>query len=528
MGEAVSVPTRTGPAASYDVAVYGAVPCGIAAAVAAAREGARVLLIEPTQHVGGLSTSGLNTAETEHMLTWTFGGIALEFYTRMGRYYGLDSPAYYFESHVAERVFHEMLAESNVDIRYGCRVEHVAKSAARLDSVKLTDGTSVAARVFVDAGYEGDLMARAGVDYTYGREGREEFNEDLAGVRLDRQVRRAVTVADGELLAGISGWADEVVEGAPDRGVMNYNWRLCFTNAPDRRAPIPEPDRYDRDRYRLLEHWLREETRAGRTVRLTDILDLYQHAPGRPDKWEVNNKQSAVISLGHFGGQFDYPDADYATRDRIVADHREYTLGLLYFLATDDAVPERLRDEMRQWGLANDEFTDNDHWPYQLYVREARRMRGVYVMTQHDVQTDRRKPDAIALGSHFIDSHHVQRLAVSAQAFVNEGRIWRAGWAYQIPYRSLTPSARQCENLLVPGAASFTHVAFSTYRLESTWMMCGHAAGVAAALAARSGGKVQDVDPNGLRRRLVSQGQVVDFLPGQPERFTGDTGWPEF
>lgn len=524
----MSTPTRTGSATGYDVAVYGAVPCGVAAAVAAAREGARVLLIEPTRHVGGLSTSGLNTAESEHMLTWTFGGIALEFYTRMGRYYGADSPAYYFESHVAERVFHEMLAESNVDIRYGCRVAHVAKRSGRIDGVGFTDGTSVTAQVFVDAGYEGDLMARAGVDYTYGREGREEFDEDLAGIRLDRTPRRAVTVADGELLAGISGRAADVTEGAADRGVMNYNWRLCFTNDPGRRAPIPEPDRYDRNRYRLLEYWLREETNAGRTVELTDILDMYQHAPGRPDKWEVNNKQSAIISLGHFGGQLDYPDADYATRERIVADHREYTLGLLHFLATDDTVPERLRAQMRQWGLANDEFVDNDHWPYQLYVREARRMRGAYVMTQHDVQTDRRKPDAVALGSHFIDSHHIQRLAVSPEAFVNEGRIWRVGWAYQIPYRSLTPSRRQCENLLVPGAASFTHVAFCTYRLESTWMMCGHAAGMAAALAARTGGTVQDVDVTDLRRRLVRQGQVVDFVPGQPERFSGDPGWPEF
>ena len=512
----------------HDVVVYGAVPCGIAAAVAAAREGARVLLIEPTRHVGGMSTSGLNTAETEHMLTWTFGGIAMEFYTRMGRHYGFDAPAYYFESHVAEQVFLEMLAEANVDIRYGCRVARVMTGSTRIEGVELTDGSIVTGRVYVDASYEGDLMARAGVDYTYGREGRDEFGESLAGIRLDRQPRRAVTVADGELLAGISGWASDVVEGAPDRGVMNYNWRLCFSNHPDRQAPIPEPDHYDRSRYRLLEHWLREETAAGRIVKLTDILDLYQHAPGRPDKWEVNNTQSAIISLGHFGGQLDYPDADYATRDRIVVDHREYTLGLLHFLATDDAVPERTRAQMRQWGLANDEFPDNDHWPYQLYVREARRMRGAYVMTQHDVQTDRRKPDAIAMGSHFIDSHHVQRLAVSPEAFVNEGRIWRIGWAYQIPYRSLTPLRRQCTNLLVPGAASFTHVAFCTYRLESTWMMSGHAAGVAAALAARTGVAVQDVDVTDLRQRLVRQGQVVDFVPGQPERFSGDPGWPEF
>jgi hypothetical protein len=323
----------------------------------------------------------------------------------------------------------------------------------------------------------------------------------------------------GRLLPGITGWTKDFKEGDAHRGGMNYNWRLCISKDPAKRVPFPEPRHYDRARYRLLENWLREKTAAGAKVALTDILDLYHHAPKRPDMIEVNNKQAAVISIGHFGGQFDYPDAGYAERERIIADHTDYTLGLLHFLANDESVPGNLRDEMREYGLHRDEFADNGHWPYQMYVREARRMRGAFVVTQKGVTDDRRKPDAIALGSHFIDSHHVQRLAVSPTEFINEGRLWRVGHAYQIPYRAITPKPAECTNLLVPGAASYTHVAYCTLRLESTWMMVGHAAGTAAAMAARMDAPVQSLDVQALQSKLREERQIVDFLEGQPEIF---------
>jgi hypothetical protein len=308
---------------------------------------------------------------------------------------------------------------------------------------------------------------------------------------------------------------------------MNYNWRLCFTREPSKFVPIPMPQHYDRVRFRLLENWLSEKTVKGQDVKLGDILDIYVHSPNKTKK-EINNKSDAIISLGHFGGQFDYPDADYAKRDRIIADHWDYTLGLLHFLATDASVPEKLRAEMRQWGLHKDEFADNGNLPYQLYVREARRMRGAFIVTQRDVQGDRRKPDSIGIASHFIDYHHVQRVALSPTEFVTEGRIWRVGYAYQVPYRALTPKAAECANLLVPGAASYSHVAFCTYRLESVWMIGGHAAGVAAAVAAKAGQAVQDLNVSTLQEKLRAQNQIVDFLPGQPERFEGGPGMPEF
>lgn len=210
------------------------------------------------------------------------------------------------------------------------------------------------------------------------------------------------------------------------------------------RLPIPRPREYNPARYALLENWLRGMNAAGRAVKLVDLFDFYSRRNG---KFEVNNKQAAIISLGHFGGQFDYPDAGYARRDQIVADHCDYTLGLLHFLESHDSVPANLRAERRTWGLHRHEFADNGNLPYQLYVREARRMRGAAVMTQKDVTTDRRKADSIGMSSHFIDSHHVQRVALSATEFVNEGRIWRLGYAYQIPYRALTrrrSSARIC------------------------------------------------------------------------------------
>ena len=525
--------------ANYDVITYGGTPAGIAASIHAARDGARTLLIEPTKHVGGLSTSGINTAESEHMLAWTIGGFAEEFYRRMGRYYEQNKERltyphkdkrldtlYFFESSVAEKTYLEMLKEAGVEVRYGASVDTVRKDGLKIVAITLTDGTELSAKAFVDASYEGDLMARAGVRYAVGREAGSEFGEEAAGIRFDKTPRKARTVdAQGNLLPGISAWAMDLKEGEAHRAPMNYNFRLTVAKDHQLQVPIPSPKNYDASRYALLAGWLRDQAAQKKPVKLADLIDLYERRNG---KFELNNKQSAIISLGHFGGQFDWPDAGYAQRAQIYEDHLNYTLGLLYFLANDPAVPANVRSEMKSLGLHKDEFTDNGHLPYQLYVREARRMRGAYVMRQQDVQTERRKPDSIGMSSHFIDCHHVQRVAVSPDAFVNEGRIWRMGYANQIPYRAITTKAEECANLLVPGAASYTHVAFCTLRLESTWMIVGHAAGLAAAEIARKGIPAQTVDVPALQKKLQAQGQVVDFLPGKPEKCEHLNGPPEF
>ncbi len=511
---------------AWDVVVYSGVPSGIAAACMAARRGARVVLIEPTTHLGGLSTSGVNTAESEHMLKWTIGGFALEFYRRLGDRYGTNQPEFYFESSVAEAVYEQMVQEAGVTVRRGVAVDSVQKSGTRITAIILTDGSTISGHTFIDASYEGDLMARSGVSYVVGRESKAEFGEEAAGIRFDRHPCEVRTVDDsGNLLPGISAWAKDLREGEAHPAVMNYNFRLTVAKDPALQVPIPVPKRYDRNRFALLANWIADREKRGQPMKLEDVLDLYKRRNG---KFELNNKQAAVVSLGHFGGQFDWPDADYTRRREIYEDHLDYTLGLLHFLAHDEVVPPSLQQEMRSLGLHRDEFADNSHLPYQLYVREARRMRGVYVVTQHDVQEDRRKPDTIGISSHFIDCHHVQRVALSENAFVNEGRIWRLGWAYQIPYRALTPQPQQCSNLLVPGAASFTHVAFATLRLESVWMIAGHAAGEAAALAVSTDQPVQSIDLEQLQHTLRQGNQVLDFIPGQPEKCTDLNGPPEF
>lgn len=510
-----------------EVVVYGGVPCGIISAVAAAREGASVVLVEPTKHVGGMSTSGLNTAETEHMLKWTFGGLALEFYERLGKEYGTGKPEFYFESSVAEKVYLAMLKEAGVKVLYGVRLDKVAKDGARIQGLTLNDGTEIVAKVVVDAGYEGDVMAAAGVSHTHGREAKTEYGEEAAGVRFDKTARHAATVDEkGNLLPGLSGWAKDLMEGAAHPGVMNYNFRLTFAKDPALQVPVPQPEHYDRHRYALLGEWLQFKQGRKEGVKLSDLLDFYGRRNG---KYEVNNKQAAIVSAGHFGGQFGWPEGTPEEREKIFADHWDYTLGLIKFLAEDESVPTNVREEMKKWGLHKDEFTDNHNLPYQLYVREARRMKGEYVVRQQDVQDERRKPDSIGIASHFIDCHHVQRLALSPTEFINEGRIWRTCSAYQIPYRALTPKAAECVNLLVPGAASYTHVAFCTYRLESVWMMAGHAAGLAAATAAKAGQEVQKIDVPALQTKLREQRQVIDFIPGEPEHWKDihkDTGGP--
>jgi hypothetical protein len=517
---------------THDVIVYGGTPGGVIAAVTAARTGANTLLLERTRHVGGLSVSGLNTAEREHMLQVSFGGFMLEFYQRIGAKYAKDYPLYNWESHVAEAVFNEMLREANVTVRLDSTIAAVQRNGRRIESVTLTDGSTHAARIFIDATYEGDLMAGAEVTYDFGRESRSHFDESFAGIRF---VERADEVADydgknrtdvpidvspfhddGSLLPGFV-LPDGIVPGAADRKVMNYNFRVTLSDDPANSVPIGPPKGYTPARFKIVARYLAKHPET----RFDDIIDRYAHPSGLYDwkpgderpfpvrgrKWELNNKQNALISLGHFGGQFDYPDASPARQQEIYDDHRLWNQGLLFFMGNDLAAPQHLRDETQRYGLAKDEYADNEHWPYHLYIREARRMQGAYVMTQHDIQEQREKPDIIHVGSHWIDCHHVQRVVVDEHHFRNEGRIWcKTQLPFAVPYRAITPRAEECENLLVPVALSSSHVAFCALRLESTWMALGEAAGVAATLAARDGLSVQQVIPAKLQQQLATHG----------------------
>ena len=278
-----------------------------------------------------------------------------------------------------------------------------------------------------------------------------------------------------------------------------------MTKRPENMVKITKPENYDSSRYELLSSYLAKYP----DTHIWDIFGIYKRGNG---KYEFNNKQQAIISLGLFGGQFDYPDAGYEKRAEIYNDHRDYTLGLFYFLGNDPSVPESLREEMLEYGFAADEFQDNDHFPYYLYIREARRMAGEFVGTEHDILENRRKEDAITLGSHWIDSHHVQRVAVSDSSFTNEGRIWhKTTEPYEIPYRILLPRQSEAKNLLVPVCASVSHVAFCSLRLESTWMQVGHAAGLAASMAAQHNKNVHDVSIQTLQDKLINQGMILDI-----------------
>ena len=506
----------------YDVVVYGGVPAGIAASIKASNEEVSVLLVEPTGHVGGLSTSGINTAESEHMLKWTIGGFADDFYKELGKYYKTGKAEYFFESSVAEKVYLEMLKKAGVKVHFNAHLSKVAKQGTRIKSITLSDGTELSAKIFIDASYEGDLMAMSKVSYTFGRESKKQYGEEAAGIRFDKTPVNAKTVdEEGKLLPGISAYAKDLKEGDAHPAPMNYNFRLTVTKDPKKKVSFPEPKKYDRKRYALLSNWFKKNTKA----RLRSIIDFYGR---RNAKFEMNNKQSAIISLGHFGGQFNYSDASFEERQKIIEDHLDYTLGLIHFLKTDKDVPVRVKNEIKQFGLHKDEFKDNNNLPYQLYVREARRMVGEYVVKQQDVQTERRKKDSIGISSHFIDCHHVQRVAISDSQFVNEGRIWRKGYAYQIPYRALLPKKEECTNLLVPGAASYTHVAYCTLRLESVWMITGHAAGIAASMAVKSESDVHDIAITDLQNKLREQGQVIDFIKGMPEKCEKLNGPKEF
>jgi hypothetical protein len=501
------------PADAVDVVVYGSTAGGLIAAVASAREGLRVTLVTPDRHLGGMVSGGLGW--TDYGKKQVIGGYSLEVFERIGRKYGRDIE-WHFEPHVAEAVFDDMVREAGVTLVRGRLRETggVIKSGAAITALVTEDGAAIRGKVFVDATYEGDLMAQAGVLYTWGREGTGAFGESLAGVR-DRtplhHFRAAVSPRDalGALLREITERSNDPV-GAADRRVQAYNFRLCMTRVPENRIPFGKPVAYDAERYGLLARYLPAlESTLARPLAINDVMkaDLLQNG-----KTDTNN--NGAFSTDYIGGSYDYPEGSYATRARIRQAHVDYIKGFLYFLANDARVPASLSSEMKTWGLCGDEFVDTDHWPYQLYVREARRMIGEYVMSQKDIQTELGKPDAIGMGSYNSDSHNVQRRPTADGASVeNEGDMQVPVTPYQIPYRVMVPKRAEASNLLVPVCFSATHVAYSTLRMEPQYMIIGHAAGVAAKLAIAGGLAVQDIDVAALKTKLQSQRAIFDYKP---------------
>ncbi len=516
---------QTAGAPPYDFIVYGATAGGVMTAVSAAREGVKVLLLEPGSHVGGMATGGLS--RTDFGKKEVIGGLAIEFYWRVGLKYEMgryaNEVAWFYEPRVGEQVLKEMLEQAHVEVLYHKRLRErtgVEKTGSVIRAITTEDGATYRARAFADCTYEGDLLAQAHVSYTYGRESSAQYGESLAGVRERTPFHQWLVPvkardAKGELLPEISP-EPKGATGSADKKVQAYNFRMILSDDPANRVPFPKPRNYDVHRYELLAKLLAGMTaKLGRPQVFNEVTLI---APIPNHKADFNNQ--GAFSTDYIGGSWDYPDASYAKRDEIFQAHIDYTAGYFYFLAHDPRVPKSLQDEVNRWGLAKDEFTDTHNWPHQLYIREARRMVSDFVMTQKDVQTDLAKPDAIGMGSYNSDSHNVQRF-VNAQGDVeNEGDMQVAAKPYQIPYRVMVPKRAEATNLLVPVCFSASHVAYSSLRMEPQYMIIGQAAGEAAAMALKGGVPVQDIDTKALTATLLKDGAVMEYRPAiTPQSF---------
>lgn len=510
----------TGPRQEFDVVVYGATPAGIAAAVAAGREGKRTVLVEPLLIAGGMMSGGLSFSDSNQMAREALRGIFEEFHLRVEKHYkdkGVQLPyevgvkdnrPWTYEPHVAENIFLAMLQEAGVTLVLGETLQRVRKKGKALQWLRTASGKTFAGKVFIDTTYEGDLMAAAGVKFRVGREGRSEFNEALAGAAYPKKpVKLNVYDAQGKPLPYISA-TKRPPEGQGDDLIMTYSFRFCFSTDPANQVPFTKPDNYDPAEYELVRRFLKAYPETER------LIDLYQ-LPG--NKFDGNNGIGLQLSIGLVGLNAEYPNGSASRRKAIWDAHTEYCKGLFYFLCTDPAVPEHIRSKMKGLGYAKDEFAKFGHFPPVLYVREGRRMEGAYFLTEKDILHDVEKPDSIGIGSFPVDSHDCQRIATE-DGFINEGTIFpkrlgnrKIGRPYQMPYRAITPKAEQCTNLLVPVCLSSSHVAFSSVRVEPAWIVLGQSAGIAAAEAIDEGATVQQVDYKKLAARLEKSGQQLNI-----------------
>ncbi|BFZ62478.1 hypothetical protein YB2330_003572 [Saitoella coloradoensis] len=506
-----------------DVVIYGGTSSGVISAVEVARTGGKsVILIEPYSHLGGMTASGLGWVDTGN--SSTIGGVALEFFTRVGKCYGKKGPQYAIEPHVTSQVFQDMITEAtNVTTLYNNKLIQVSRESARITSLKLENGQTIYGGIFIDASYEGDLMAMASVSYVVGRESKSEFNEFTAGATELMSIGQGIIVdpwqVPGDPSSGILPNVQNniaPVPGSGDSKIMSYNYRLCVTQNPNNRINLTQPAGYDPAQFEWLGRYTKAMLANGSQVN----TDTYLKLSGLPNgKYDLNNQ--GQFSTDMVGCSFNYPDGSWTKRAQLKSAHKNYLLGLFWYLRTNETIPQPVRNRVVQIGLCADEFEDNEGWPYEIYIREGRRMRGDYVMTENNVRGYETVNDTIALGSYALDAHFLQRLPT--QITLPSGkRVWTTAteggsnsWENKIPhpypisYRSLVPRAEEVNNLLVTVCMSSTHSAYRSIRMEPVYMMMGHAAGAAAVVAIDGGVTVQKVDYELVRTRLVLEGAIL-------------------
>jgi len=525
-------------AAEYDLVVYGGTSAGVIAAVQMKRMGKSVIVVCPDKHLGGLSSGGLGFTDTGNKSV--IGGLSREFYHRVWKHYnepaawkwqrredygnkgqgtvamdGEHRTMWIFEPHVAEQVFEDLVREHQIPVErdeWLDRAKGVKKTDARITSITMLSGKTYAGRMFIDATYEGDLLATAGVEYHVGREAQSVYGEQWNGVQTGVLHHRhhfgvlkekiSPYVVPGDPKSGVLPRISAEPPGAygqGDKRVQAYCYRMCLTDHPDNLVPFPMPQGYDPKQYELL---LRIFGAGWR-----ETFEKFDHIPNR--KSDVNNH--GPMSTDNIGFSYDYPEGSYERRREILEEHRTYQQGWLYFVANDPRVPKDVQEKMRRWGLSRDEFKDNGNWPHQIYVREARRMIGQFVMTENELLKKRPTPDSVGMGSYTIDSHNVQRYIAPEGYVQNEGDIGvPTKGPYTIAYGSLVPKRGQAKNLLVPVCVSSSHIAFGSMRMEPVFMILGQSSATAAAIALDDGIAVQDVPYAKLRSRLLADGQVLE------------------
>ncbi len=505
-----------------DICVYGGTSGGVIAAYTARKMGKTVLLIEPGNHLGGMTSGGLGLTDIGNKYAIT--GLARDYYRRIGQHYG-KFEQWIFEPHVAEDLFKDYVKRGNVSVLYKHRLAGVKKKDGLIQEIVLEQSDAPAkkqtirAKMFIDCTYEGDLMAKAGVSYFVGREDNSVYKETLSGVQLMNGHQlpdgldpyKVPGKPESGLLWGIST-AKLAPNGTGDKSVQAYNYRICLSSDPANQVPITRPAGYDSTKYDLLARLMAAQPQK-------KTLNDYFIWSGMPNKkTDINNRNG--FSTDMIGMNYRYPDAGYAERERIIRDHELYTKGLLYFVGHDPRVPEDLRKEMRKWGYPKDEYTDTGNWSSQLYVREARRMIGAYVMTQANCQAKEVVTDGVGLAAYTMDSHNCQRLVIEKDGKLivkNEGNVEVGGFGpYPISYRSLIPKETECRNLLVPVCLSASHIAYGSIRMEPVFMVLGQSTALAAAMAIDAKTDIHHVDIARLQRELkmnpLADGSTPEIL----------------